>query len=289
MQSRQDTASFIKSFTGSHRFVLDYLVEEVLQRQPEHVRSFLLQTSILDRLCGPLCNAITDQEDGKAMLETLERGNLFVIPLDDQRQWYRYHHLFAEVLQAYLHEAHPEQVPTLHRRASVWFEQNDLPAEAIRHALAAKDFERAAELIERVWLEMDLSYQSATWLGWVKALPDELIRARPVVCLGYAWALLNGGELEASEARLRDAERWLEPADQQAGIHPPGWSSWTKRSSGHCPPRSLPPAPIALWLWGIFPARKCMLVRHWHLSMRMIIIHRTQATALLGMAEYAER
>ena len=110
MQGRSDAASFIESFTGSHRFVLDYLVEEVLQRQPERVRSFLLQTSILDRLSGPLCNVITDQADGKALLETLERGNLFVIPLDDQREWYRYHHLFAEVLQAHLREAQPDRV-----------------------------------------------------------------------------------------------------------------------------------------------------------------------------------
>jgi LuxR family transcriptional regulator, maltose regulon positive regulatory protein len=154
MQSRQDTASFIKSFTGSHRFVLDYLMEEVLQRQPEQVRNFLLQTSILDRLSGPLCNALTDQADGKAMLETLERGNLFVIPLDDQRQWWRYHHLFAEVLQAHLRETQADRVSELHRRASVWFEQNDLPADAIQHALAAKDFDRAANLIERVWLSI---------------------------------------------------------------------------------------------------------------------------------------
>ena len=104
----------------------------------------------------------------------------------------------------------------LHRRASVWYEQNDLPADAIRHALAAKDFERAATLIERVWLSMDLSYQSATWLGWAKALPDDLIRVHPVICLGYAWALLNSGELEASEAWLREAERWLEPRENSS-------------------------------------------------------------------------
>ena len=213
MQNRQDTASFIQSFTGSHRFVLDYLVEEVLQRQPEHIRSFLLQTSILDRLCGSLCNSITDQEDGRAVLETLERGNLFVIPLDDERRWYRYHHLFAEVLRTYLDEAYSDQVPTLHRRASVWFEQNNLSAEAIRHALAARDFERAADLIERVWLEMDLSYQYAAWLGWVKALPEEMVYARPVLCVGCAWAMLAVGEMEASEIRLRDAEHWLEPAE----------------------------------------------------------------------------
>ena len=210
MQGRasRDAASFIKSFTGSHRFVLDYLVEEVLGRQPEHVRNFLLQTAILDRLSSPLCDAVTGQEDGKGMLEALERGNLFVIPLDDRRQWYRYHHLFAEVLQAHLQEAQPDRVSILHLRASAWYEQNGLRSDAIRHALAAKDFEGAAGLIELARPAMDLSYQSFIWLGWVKALPDLLIRTRPVLSVGYAWALLDGGELEASESRLQDAEHW---------------------------------------------------------------------------------
>jgi ATP/maltotriose-dependent transcriptional regulator MalT len=210
MQGRSDTGGFIQAFTGSHRFVLDYLAGEVLERQPERVRNFLLQTSILERLSGPLCNAITDQEDGKEMLDVLERSNLFLIPLDDKRQWYRYHHLFADVLQAHLIEAQPDQVSSLHKRASAWYEQNGLPPDAIRHALAAEDFARAAGLIELAWSAMDLSYQSSTWLGWAKALPDVLIRARPVLSMGYAWALLDGGELEASEARLNDAERWLD-------------------------------------------------------------------------------
>jgi len=219
MQGRADTASFIQAFTGSHHFILDYLVEEVLQRQPESVHSFLLRTSILDRLSGPLCDAVqfgfsksyTGQEDGRGMLEALERGNLFVVPLDDKRQWYRYHHLFADVLQARLIEEQPDRVPTLHQRASEWYEQNGLPADAVRHALAAEDFERAAGLIELAWPAMDESFQLATWLDWGKALPDELIHARPVLCVGYAWALLNAGEFEAAEARLLDAERWLEP------------------------------------------------------------------------------
>jgi LuxR family maltose regulon positive regulatory protein len=215
MQDREDIDRFIQAFTGSHRFVLDYLVEEVLERQPEHIRSFLLQTAILDRLCAALCNAVTEREDGKEMLDVLERSNLFLIPLDDQRQWYRYHRLFADVLQTHLTEAQPEQVSSLHQRASAWYEQNGLSPDAIRHALAAKDFERAAGLIELAWSAMDLSYQSATWLGWVKALSDDQIRARPVLSAGYAWALLDGGELEASEARLRDAERWLDtPTDK---------------------------------------------------------------------------
>ena len=210
MQGRADTARFIQAFTGSHHFIIDYLVEEVLQRQPERVRSFLLQTAILDRLNGPLCDAVTGQEDGRGRLEALERGNLFVVPLDDQRQWYRYHHLFADVLQARLMEERPNQIPDLHRRASEWYEQNGLPSDAVRHALAAEDFERAAGLVELAWPAMNRSLQSATWLGWVKALPDELVRAMPVLSVGYAWTILNDGELEAGEARLRDAERWLD-------------------------------------------------------------------------------
>jgi LuxR family maltose regulon positive regulatory protein len=214
MQGRSDTASFIKSFTGSHHFILDYLVEEVLQRQPEHVRNFLLQTAILDRLCALLCNAVTEREDGKDMLEALERSNLFVIPLDDQRQWYRYHHLFAEVLQAHLREAQPERVSTLHRLASEWYEQNGLRSDAIRHALAAQDFEGAAGLIELAWPAAEAgSIQQATWLGWVKRLSEELVRARPVLNVWYAYALLGSGEMEAAQARLKDAERWLEPAE----------------------------------------------------------------------------
>jgi LuxR family maltose regulon positive regulatory protein len=214
MQGRSDTASFIKSFNGGHHFILDYLVEEVLQRQPEHVRNFLLQTAILDRLSSPLCDAVTGQEDGKRMLEALERGNLFVIPLDDQRQWYRYHHLFAEVLQAHLREAQPDRVSTLHRRASEWYEQNGLRSEAIRHALSAKDFEHAADLIELAGPATEEgSIQTATWLGWVKTLSDELVHARPVLNVWYACALLGRGEMEAAEARLKDAERWLVSAD----------------------------------------------------------------------------
>ncbi len=214
MQGRSDAANFIQTFTGSHRFVLDYLVEEVLQRQPENVRNFLLQTSILDQLSSSLCDAVTGQEDGKGMLEALERGNLFVIPLDNQRQWYRYHHLFAEVLQAHLQEAQPDRVSMRHLRASEWYEQNGLRSDAIRHALAAKDLPRAAGLIELAWpATEDGSIQSVTWLGWVKTLPEELIRARPVLNVWYAYALLGRGEMEAAESRLKDAEQWLVSAD----------------------------------------------------------------------------
>jgi len=210
MRGREDVPEFIRAFAGDNRYIVDYLVEEVLQRQPERIRSFLLRTSILDRLSGPLCDAVTDQEEGNVLLETLERGNLFVVPLDDKRHWFRYHHLFAEVLSAHLMTEQPDQASTLHRRASEWYEHNGSAADAIRHALAAKDFERAADLVELAVPAMRRSRQEAALLGWLKALPNELVHARPVLSVDYAGALLQGGELEGVEARLRDAERWLD-------------------------------------------------------------------------------
>ncbi len=224
MRGRTDVAGFIKAFAGDNRYIVDYLVEEVLQRQPEPVRSFLLQTSVLDRLSGSLCDAVVgdwrlkieskfpiSNPQSQAILEQLERANLFVVPLDDKRQWYRYHHLFADVLRAHLRAEQPDQVPALHRRASEWDEQKGLAAEAIRHALAAEDFERAAYLVERAVPEMRRSRQEATLLGWFQALPDELFRCRPVLSVHYAGTLLQSGRLEGVEARLRDAERWLDP------------------------------------------------------------------------------
>src|SRR6266567_592581 len=210
MQGHQDVPGFIRAFAGDHRYIVDYLVEEVLQRQPAPVRSFLLQTSILDRLHGPLCDAVTGQEEGNARLEALERGNFFVVPLDDKRHWYRYHHLFAEVLSAHLMAEQPDQISTLHRRASAWYERHGSTADAIRHALAACDFERAAGLVELAVPAMGRNRQEATVLGWLRALPDELVRARPVLSVHYAGALLLHGELEGVEARLRDAEQWLD-------------------------------------------------------------------------------
>src|SRR5262249_44275939 len=219
MRGREDVAAFVRAFAGDNRYIVDYLVEEVLQRQPESVHRFLLQTAILDRLCAPLCDAVSGQNDGRVLLEALERGNLFVVPLDDKRHWFRYHHLFADVLTAHMLQEQPAQVAILHQRASAWYADNGLPADAIRHALAAKDFARAADLAELAWPEMDGRFQAATWLGWAKALPDEIVRARPVLSVAYAWALLNGGELEAAEARLSDAERWLDTS-MESGERP---------------------------------------------------------------------
>src|SRR5215212_350789 len=210
MRGREDVPGFIRAFAGDNRYVLDYLAEEVLRRQPERIRSFLLRTSVLERLSGPLCDAVTSKEDGGRMLEALERGNFFVVPLDDKRRWYRYHHLFADVLYAHLIAEQPDLVPVLHRRASEWYEQNGPLADAIRHALSAEDFGRAADLVELAVPEMRRSRQEATLLGWFEAFPDELLRFRPVLSVHYAGTLLQSGQLEGVEDRLRDAERWLE-------------------------------------------------------------------------------
>jgi len=216
MQGQQDATNFIQSFTGSHHFVLDYLLEEVLHQQRETIQTFLLQTAILDQMTGSLCDAVTGQDNGQSILEMLEHANLFIVPLDNERRWYRYHHLFADLLRQRLRQTQLEQIPTLHNRASEWYEQNELQADAFRHAVAAEDFERAAGLVELAWQAMDNSFQSATWLGWVKILPDELIRVRPVLSTQYAWALWFVGESEASEARLQDAERWLDPTGEMS-------------------------------------------------------------------------
>ena len=224
MQGRTDTARFIEAFTGSHRFVLDYLIEEVLQRQPEQMYQFLLQTSILNRLNGSLCDAlmgfeasaVAKQKSSRAILDALEKENLFTISLDDQRSWYRYHHLFADVLQSRLvEEESPSHISILHQKASQWYAQNGFQADAIRHSLASQDFEQAAHLIERAWRGMDRTLQSATWLRWAKSLPDDFIRNRPVLSVGYAWALFDAGELETAVHYLDNAEEWLATTDNE--------------------------------------------------------------------------
>ena len=210
------------AFAGDDRYVVDYLLEEVLQRQPDRVQAFLLQTCILGPVSGPLCDAVTGQGGGKAMLEALDRGNLFLVPLDDRRQWYRYHHLFADVLQARLLDEQPDQVPGLHLRASAWFQRNGEQSAAIGHVLAAGDFQRAAELVELALTAMSQTRQEATVRGWLEMIPDEVIQVRPVLSLGFAWALLSVGEFDGVEERLRDAERWL-PAATDTGAGPSAW------------------------------------------------------------------
>jgi len=221
MQGHQDTASFIKSFTGSHHFVLDYLIEEVLQQQSESVQTFLLRTSILDRLSGLLCDAVmgSPSASGQETLEYLERANLFIVPLDSERCWYRYHHLFGDLLRQRLGK--PKEFPEFHLRASQWHEENGDLGAAFHHAIAAGDFVRAAGLAEAAWQGMNESFQSAAWLGWVKMLPEEVIRVRPVLCTLLGQAFANAGEPEASELRLQDAERCLAGSDITNEAHKP--------------------------------------------------------------------
>ncbi|MGO9333475.1 MAG: helix-turn-helix transcriptional regulator, partial [Acidimicrobiales bacterium] len=207
MEGREDNADFVARFTGNDRYIVDYLVEEVLQRLPDDIRMFLLDTCILDRLSGPLCDAVTGRGDSKAMLGALERRNLFVFPLDDERRWYRYHHLFADVLQAHLEDEQSERAPELHRRASEWYEHEGDWTEAIRHALAARDFDRTAELVEGALPAMRKARQETTLRTWVEGLPDDVVRRRPVLSVCFAGALLASGELASVEGRLDDAER----------------------------------------------------------------------------------
>ena len=218
MQGRQDVAGFIDSFAGDDRYIVDYLVEEVLARQPDDVRSFLVQTSILDRLTGDLCDAVTGQHGGKAMLEGLNRANLFVVPLDDNRRWYRYHHLFADVLRAHLRDERPDQLTELHRRAGNWYEEAKEPSPAVRHALACGDVDRAADLVELALPALRRDRQDATIRGWLDLIPHEAVRVRPVLAVGFIGTLMSGGEFDDVPTRLREVERWLHaPAGDGGG------------------------------------------------------------------------
>lgn len=210
MQRRADTHDFIAALRGSHHYILDYLTDEVLRQQPAPVQSFLLRTAILDRLCGSLCDAVADVDESWAMLRALEHANLFIIPLDDERRWYRYHQLFADALRVRLQQTAPEQLATLHGRAALWYAANGWATQAVSHALAAGDLEHAAHLIERTARTMLMRGEHTTLLEWFTALPDPLIVARPELNLARAWALLQWGQSAAVEPYLRDIERALQ-------------------------------------------------------------------------------
>jgi LuxR family maltose regulon positive regulatory protein len=207
LQGRATVSGFLPSFTGSHRFVLDYLSEEVLSRQPASVQTFLLQTSVLSRLSGSLCDAVTGKPESQAMLEALERANLFVAALDDERAWYRYHHLFADLLQSRLHQTQPALVPELHRRASTWYEQHDLISDAVHHALLSPEVESSIRLIEQHTRSLALRGQVQTALHWLHALPDGLVRTHPHLCFSYALLLVFSGQLAEALLRLQEAEQ----------------------------------------------------------------------------------
>ncbi len=218
LQGQPDATSFIQSFTGSHHFVLDYLVEEVLRQQPEHIQTFLLRTSLLDRLCGPLCDAVLldASASGQATLDYLERANLFIIPLDNERRWYRYHHLFAELLRLRLHQSiasspgdEGKSIAELHIRASQWYEDHDLELEAFHHAAAAHDVERAARLVEGKGVPLYFRGAVAPVLHWLESLPKTVLDARPALWVMYASLLLVNGQATGVEEKLQAAEAAL--------------------------------------------------------------------------------
>jgi LuxR family maltose regulon positive regulatory protein len=222
LQGREDVAGFIRSFAGSHHFVLDYLVEEVLQRQPEPIQTFLLRTSILDRLCGPLCDAVLldATAPGQETLEYLERANLFIVPLDNERRWYRYHHLFAELLRQRLHQSlassggdEGRSMAEYHIGASQWYEDNALEIEAFHHAAAANDIERAERLIVGGRIPQHSRAAVTALFDWLDSLPRTVLDARPWLWVRSATVALNAGRTTGVEEKLQEAEKALQNAD----------------------------------------------------------------------------
>lgn len=222
IQGSKDIHAFINAFAGSHYYIMDYLIGEVLDVQPESIRSFLLQTSILSRLCGSLCNAVVevgDRErvDGQELLEALEHLNLFIIPLDDERRWYRYHRLFADVLNRYLEKVFPHRIPELHRRASRWYEHHGFISEAIQHTVMAGDQDRAAYLIEQNGGHLLMRGEAVTLLKWLEAV-ESYVHGRPWLVILKAWGLILSGQLERVEQTLRAAEHLVSSIETKSTV-----------------------------------------------------------------------
>ena len=278
-------AGFIEAFTGSNRFVIDYLADEVLARQSDEVRDFLLRTSILDQLAGSLCDAVTVGVDSRRMLEELERGNLFLVALDDQRSWYRYHHLFADVLRARLLAEHSGEVPDLHRRASAWYAAHDLPVRAVRHAMAAQDFGRAAHLMEQALPDLRRARQDGLLLTWMQSLPESVVRRSPVLSIWSAWSHLMSGDLDTMEQWLQAAE-----AAHAAGAQDPDLArEWADTED-----LRTAPATISIYRASIAQARGDVpgTVRHARQALDLAgaddHLIRGQGGAFLGLAAWAD-
>ncbi|MDD1750142.1 MAG: hypothetical protein LUO89_09735, partial [Methanothrix sp.] len=224
LQGREDRSGFIRSFSGGHQYILEYLSEQVLSRQPEDIQSFLLRTSILDRLCGPLCDAVTELPGGgQEKLERLDRTNLFVVPLDEEHQWYRYHHLFADLLRAQLKRALGAQDLTrLHIRASEWHESHGSIVEAIHHASMASDDERVERLVEQNYMELVRRGEMSWVRSWTGELSKELIGKRPRLCIYEAYSHAWFGELDEADRLLGEAEKYIQSqmsASDTASLH----------------------------------------------------------------------
>jgi len=219
MKGRKDHTGFIKSFTGSHRLVLDFLIEEVLGQQPESIKKFLLQTSILNRMTGSLCDVLTGEENGQETLETLDRANLFIVPLDEERRWYRYHHLFADLLHQRLKSNPKINIQDLHIRARDWFSKQGMEREALRHSLLAEDFEEAAKLINRLSMEVVQKGEYRTVSDWINSLPNDIQQDHPFLLAMDVWALRMEGQFEAAETRIAEVEEALRSPAHRASAN----------------------------------------------------------------------
>ncbi|WP_255770575.1 LuxR C-terminal-related transcriptional regulator [Pseudarthrobacter sulfonivorans] len=287
LRDRDDTAGFIERFAGNDRYIVDYLVEEVLEHQPAAVRSFLLDTAVLSRHTGPLCDAVTGRDDGSAMLVSLERANLFVIPLDGRREWYRYHHLFADVLRGRLLSEEPGRIPLLHQRASVWFESQGHAEDAVRHALAGRDFDRAAQLVELAVPVLRRNRQDAVLFGWLKELPDAAIRRNPVLSVFYGGMLMVTGDLAGAQQRLDDADRALAEAAPAAGESGPAHPAASEELA-------MLPATIATYRASLAQAAGDVAGTSAHARNALALagphhhLARGAAAAFLGLAAWAE-
>jgi LuxR family transcriptional regulator, maltose regulon positive regulatory protein len=231
----QEVSDFIAAFTGSNRFVVDYLTDEVLARQSEQMRRFLLRTSLLDHLTGSLCDALTRASDGQQVLDRLDRENLFVVPLDEERTWYRYHHLFADVLRSRLRASEPDLVADLHRAASDWYAAHDSVEDGVRHALAGHDFARAGRLIETGLAQLRRQRRDALMLSWLRALPAEVVRPNPVLSTAVGWAAMVAGDLDAVQRHLDDADRALAAALEDPAVA----ASWVDTDDLRAAPASV--------------------------------------------------
>ena len=233
LRGQPDVEGFVSAFTGSHRFILDFLAEEVLEQQSDQVRTFLLETSVLERLSGDLCNAVTGRTGSQSLLEQVERAGLFLVPLDEVRGWWRYHHLFADLLRARLQQEQADRVVLLHRNAATWCQEHGLPDDAVRHAVAAGEMTWAARLIEQYFDELYyLGGEGTTLQRWLSALPDDLARSRPRLLLAQAQLAIASGRVEAMEPLLDEAER-AAPAAAGEPFEPtarPG-----RQHAGECP------------------------------------------------------
>jgi LuxR family maltose regulon positive regulatory protein len=274
MRGREDLTGFIEAFTGSSHFVLDYLIEEVFNQQPADVREFLLKTSILERLTGSLCDAVTGRTDSRALLERLEHANLFIVPLDQSRTWYRYHRLFADLLRQRLQITESISESALHRSASQWFANEGLFAEAIHHAIAGRDWEHASDLIGSQSDSLMKRGEVMTLLGWLKSLPEEVIRSRPSLCGDYGWALTLTGQFESAAPMLDCAEQAAQGNDEQLGQVLTA-QAFLARSCGDYP-RAIALSQRALEL----------IAETDNLSRGLVLL--TLGFALLGMGRFAE-